>query len=150
MVPFFYAAFYLSILLFVLLFPLRMFYRAIICFLAWFMWVQPMQEFLVVLNSDSKSREYPTHLGPLLNGRAIFLDYSQRQKWQSFSISTQLFHCFGPQPIPAHFTTLFLPAVIVVRKFKWPKTFTFGERSKREENLAALRCVLVSERSNSI
>jgi len=149
MVPFLYAAFYLSILLFVLLSPLMILYRAVICFLAWFMWVGPTQEFLIVLNSDSKSNEYLAHLDSLLNGRAIFLDYGQRQKWRWFSISTQLFHCFGPQPIPQRFITLYLPAVIVVRKFKWPKKFTFGERSKRDKNLDALKCVLVSEPSNS-
>jgi len=150
MVPFFYVIFYLWILVVVLLSPLMMLYRAVICVLAWFMWVGPKQEFLVVFNGESKSSEYLTLLEALLAGRAIFLDYSQRQKWRWFSIPTQLFDCFGPNPIPKRFITLYLPAVILVRKFKWPKNFTFGERSKCEEHLAALREAGANEPSNSM
>jgi hypothetical protein len=102
---------------------------------------------LVVYNSESRRSEYLTLLAPLIEGRAVFLDYSQRRNWPWLSISTQLFHHFGPKPIPERFIIHHLPAVIVVRRFEWPKKFTFGERSHREENLAALQRNLVGGRS---
>jgi hypothetical protein len=144
LVPFIYLAYYLSILLLIVLSPLFILSRAVVCVLAWFIWVGPRQEILVVLNGESKSSEYLAQLEPLLEGRAIFLDYAQRQNWRWFSIPTQLFYGFGPKPIPERFMSLYLPAVILVKKFKWPKRFTFGARSKREENLAALRRELMS------
>jgi hypothetical protein len=150
LVPFIYGAYYFSILLFVALSPLVLLYSTFICVLAWFMWASPTHEMLVVYNSESRRSEYLTHLAPLIEGRAVFLDYRQRRNWPWLSISTQLFHHFGPKPIPERFIIHHLPAVIVVRRFEWPKKFTFGERSRREENLAALQRNLVGGRSATL
>lgn len=146
LVPFIYGVYYLSILIFLALSPFWLLYRTVLCILAWFMWASPTQEIVVVFNGESRTTEYLSHLAPLVEGRAVFLDYSQCRKWPWLSMSAQLFHHFGPKPIPERFMTYYLPAVIVVRRFEWPKRFTFGEHSRREENLEALQHKLIDKR----
>jgi hypothetical protein len=55
----------------------------------------------------------------------------------------QLFELFGPHGKPERFTEFSLPAVIVFRELRRPKTFTFGSRPKDlEEKLERLRAEL--------
>jgi hypothetical protein len=60
----------------------------------------------------------------------------------------QFFDCFGPKSIPEHLTPGLLPAVILLRKFRWPKTFSFGKRSREPvEKMNLLRLELAEIRS---
>jgi hypothetical protein len=143
LVPFFYLTFYFFWLLVVAFWPLFLLYRVVLRMVAGVFWVNPTRDVLVVYNSPSEVSEYASQLLPLLEGRAVSLDYSERKRWRSFSFPTQLFHCFGPKPIPEFVMPHFLPVVIVFRKFGQPKTFGFGARSRdRENNFVRLRTEL--------
>ena len=68
-----------------------------------------------------------------LQARAIILDYSDRERWPKLSLPVQLFWRFGPISIPPQFTELNLPAVILLRRFRFPLKFSFGSAPQRAE-----------------
>jgi hypothetical protein len=79
---------------------------------------------------------------PFLRGRAVSLDYRNRKPWR-FSIPSQLFRCFGPEPLTEFFMPRFLPAVVVIRRFGKPVNFSFGqETADRHGSLARLQAEL--------
>jgi len=122
--------------------PIRFLYRGAVCLLAWFLWVSPKRNVIVAYNAQSELEGSISTLMPVLGGRAVFLDYSDRKRWR-FSIPTQLFRCFGPEPLTEFFMPGFLPAVIVIRRFRKPVNFSFGQRTAdRHSSLARLQAEL--------
>jgi len=143
LLPVFYAIFVLSILLYVALSPLSYLYGWLLCPMVWIEWEKQGKDVLVVLADSKHSEEWTARILPLIGDRAVFLDYSQRERWDHWSLPAQLFEIFGPHGVPERFTVYSLPAVIVFRKFHRPRKVTFGERSKDlEEKIEQLRAAL--------
>ncbi|MGB6473592.1 MAG: hypothetical protein WBF04_05865 [Candidatus Sulfotelmatobacter sp.] len=133
----------LFILLYVMLSPLIYLYGFLLCSKVWIEWEREGKDVLV-LEADSKhSRECMSRILPLVVGRAVLLDYSQRDRWDRWSLPAQLVEIFGPHGVPARFTVHSLPAVIVFKKLRRPEKFLFGGRSKNfEEKIERLRATL--------
>jgi hypothetical protein len=122
--------FYGSALLYLLVWPLILLYSSLLCVIGWV--VLPARGKDVVLVSDGADGLNPntSEIAALVTDRAMFLDYQERKKWKRWSLPVQFFHHFGLTSIPERFTPDFLPAVILLRTFRWPKTFSFGKRSR--------------------
>ena len=142
--PIFYLTFILSILLYVVLSPLIYLYGLLLCTQVWIEWAKQGKDAIVIQTESEHSQEWISRLLPLIGDRAFLLNYSERDRWDRWSLPAQLFEIFGPRGMPERFTPHSLPAVIVFRKFHRPRKFTFGERSKEsEEKLNQLRAELV-------
>jgi hypothetical protein len=109
--------------------PARFLYGSLLCTLAWFAWMKPDRDIIVAHSGDS-SEEWMSRIHPLVDGRAVFLDYDERKSSRQGPLTGWLFYCFGPQPMTGSFMPQYLPAVIVFRKFRRPKTFSFGQLSR--------------------
>ena len=121
--------FYGSILLVLLFLPFVLLYGyAVLCPLLWARWGKNGKDVLVVSGNTEHSREWADKITARVASRAVFLDYDQGGAWKRRSLAVQLFDIFGPHPIPEMFMSLCLPAVIVVKRNRKPKTFVFGPR----------------------
>ena len=129
-------------LLVLLWMPFFYLYGRAVCLMAWFFWVSPTRNVVVVLNRKAELEQAVSSLLQTLSTRAVFLDYSDRQQW-ALSIPTQLFLCFGPQAVTDFRTQGYLPTVIVVNKFRNPASFSLGQLARnRENNLSRLQTEL--------
>ena len=143
LLPFFFLAFYSSILLYVVLSPFIYIYGLLLCSKVWIEWSRQGKDLLVVHTDGKYSDEWMSRLSPLIANRAVLLNYGERDRWLRWSLPVQLFEIFGPKSIPEFFRKHSLPAVIVFRRLRLPQTWTFGERSQeREEKLEQLRAQL--------
>jgi hypothetical protein len=134
------------ILLWVVLWPFGVLYHFALCVAATYSLVKKGQEVLIVQNSgsDALTSSFRLQELPLSQERLIFLDYANHKQWPWRSLPARLFWAFGPIAIPPRFTPDHLPAVLLLRPFRRPKTFSFGRRSKDPESkfaelLAALK-----------
>jgi hypothetical protein len=133
----------LSILLYVMLSPLIYLYGLLLCSKVWIEWEREGKDVLIVQADSIHSREWMSRILPLVGGRAVLLDYSQRDRWERWSLPVQLVEIFGPHGVPERFTVHSLPAVILFRKLRRPEKFFFGGRSKNcEEKIERLRAAL--------
>jgi hypothetical protein len=140
--------YYGSVLVYLLVWPLILLYSSILCLIGWL--VLPARGKDVVLVSDGADGLDPgtSEIAALVAHRAMFLDYQERKKWKRWSLPVQFFDHFGPMSIPERFMPGLLPAVILLRKFRWPKTFSFGTRSREPvEKMNLLRSELTKIRS---
>jgi len=131
--PVFYAIFVLSVLLYVALSPLIYLYGLLLCPMVWIEWERQRKDLLVIYAESNHSQEWMARLSPLISDRAVFLNWSERKRWDRWSLPVQLFDAFGPHWMPEQFTEFSLPSVIVFRKLRRPKRFNFGKRSKENE-----------------
>jgi hypothetical protein len=87
-----------------------------------------------VVRTDTKnSEEWMARIAPLVEGRAVHLNYHERESWKRWSLPAQLFALFGPQPMPSSSMPRFLPVIILFRQFQRPKMFSFREFSRERE-----------------
>jgi hypothetical protein len=139
--PVFYAIFFLSILLYVAFLPLSYLYGLLLCPIVWIEWGKQGKDVLVILAENDHSRAWMARLSPLISNRAVVLNWSERKRWDRWSLRVQLFEVFGPHGMPEQFTEFSLPSVVVFRQLRRPKKFTFGARAKdleaRLEQLSA-------------
>ena len=142
LVPVFVLISILSILLYVMLSPLIYLYGLLLCSKLWIEWDREGKDALILQVDSEHSREWMSRILPLVGGRAVLLDYSQRERWDRWSLSVQLVAIFGPHGVPERFTVHSLPAVILFRKLRRPEKFLFGDRSKNEEKIERLRAAL--------
>jgi len=141
--PIFHAILVLSIFLYVALWPLFYLYGMLLCPMVWIEWGKQGKKALVIFLDSKHSEEWMARLSPLISDRAVFLNWSEHKQWDRWSLPAQLFDVFGPHGMPEQFTRNSLPAVIVFRNLRRPKSFTFGNRSKDlEEKLDQLRAEL--------
>jgi len=133
-VPFAFAGvlFYASILLYLLLYPLIYFYSRLLCVVSWYS-LPTDKGILVVHDNSEHSSEWILKILPLPTERSSYLNWEDHKNWNRWSLPVQLFHQFGPHPIPQFFMPHSLPAVLVFRKFHAPKLFTFGDLSREAE-----------------
>ncbi|HVG92227.1 MAG TPA: hypothetical protein VNB54_12120 [Alphaproteobacteria bacterium] len=122
--------------------PLFYLYGRIVCLMAWLIWISPTSDVILVFNGRAEPDGTLTRLLQMLQTRAVILDYEDRERWR-FSIPTQLFRCFGPQPVTDFYMPGFLPTVIVMRRFRKPASFSFGKRfGDQEATLVRLQAEL--------
>jgi hypothetical protein len=127
-----------SIFLWVIALPVIYLYYLVLCLISWS--VLPKQGKDIIIVSNGKLDDaFENEVSPLIENRALFLNYQERSSWPRWSLPVLLFHAFGPAPIPASFLPRCLPAVIMVRKFKFPSQFSFGplvlDRGAKLQNL---------------
>ena len=125
-----YAISLLTIVWLLIFLPVWLLYAALLCVTAWFAWTRPGRDIIVVHSNTKRSEEWMSRILPLIDRRAVVLNYDDRKGWNRWSLPVQLFRCFGPQPTAEIFLPQSLPAVIVLRKFRLPRTFTFGRLSQ--------------------
>jgi hypothetical protein len=139
--PVFGSIFVLSIFLYVALSPLIYIYGLLLCPMVWIEWQKQGKDVLVIQADNEHCREWEARLSPLISGRAVVLNWSERKRWDRWTLPVQLFDVFGPHGMPEQFTESSLPSVIVFRQLRRPKKFNFGGRSRdleaRIEQLSA-------------
>ena len=136
--------FYLSVAIYIVFLPLIFLQSALVCIFGWFVFTQRGKGLIIIHCGTDRSVEWLPRLRSLADQGTMFLDYDDRRNWKFWSFPVRAYEAFGPRSIPEQFTTGLLPAIIVLKKFKWPRTFAFGSRCqelelKWEQLLAALR-----------
>jgi hypothetical protein len=133
-----------SIILWVIALPVIYLYHLLLCVTAWSVLSKRGKDIIVVSNGRLDNG-FENEIIPLIENRELFLNYEERSSWPRLSLPVLLFHAFGPAPIPASFLPRCLPAVILVRKFRFPSQFSFGplvmDRTSKLQNLRSRKSV---------
>ncbi len=99
----------------VLYFP----HRLTLYMLVWVLWLSKGQDVLVVYSDSPIWHEYmATQILPLVQERAIVLNWSERSQWSRWSLHVHVFHYFGGD-------REFNPLVVLFRPFHRARTFRF-------------------------
>ena len=123
------------ILLALLLFALH---RAILHALVWLVWLPKGKDTLVVYSNSPIWQEYMTEqVLPLVEDRAIVLNWSERSRWRKWRMTQQVFYNFGGHQE-------FNPLVVLFRPFRRARLFRFWSAFKEwkhghSESLEALK-----------
>jgi len=137
------------VLLWVVALPLIFLYYAGLFAIAWSTLPQRGKDMIVVSNGKSDEL-FEKEIIPIVQDRAFFLNYEDRSNWSRWSVPVLLFRAFGPTPIPASFLSKCLPSVVLIRKFKLPRQFSFGPLiTNKDMNLRDLRSTLEGPYRNS-
>lgn len=89
-------------------------------------WRSEGKDVLTVFADTPSSKQRMEQILPLVASRSEFLNWSEREGWNRWSIGPQIFRFYsflGPQPFRLKSC---LPVVLVFRRFYWPTTFSFG------------------------
>jgi hypothetical protein len=139
LIPFLFLAFYVPILLYVVLSPLIYLYGLLLCSRVWIEWEEQGKDVLIVHTDGEHSEEWMSRIRPVVGDRAVLLNYNERDRWDRWSLPVQLFEIFGPQTMPGDFRRYALPSVIFFRKLHRPRKFSFGKPKDCETRLENLR-----------
>jgi hypothetical protein len=93
----------LIVVLLPLIVPLAMFaitshlvYRALLYLVVWVLWLPKGKDVLLVYSDSPIWFEYmTTQILPLVQERAVVLNWSERKKWSRWSLGVVVFHHFG-------------------------------------------------------
>jgi hypothetical protein len=143
------------ILLALLAFGLSMLYGGALYLLVWLLWLPKGKDILFVYSDSPIWREYMTaEILPVVERRAVVLNWSERSKWPPWSLGALVFRRFGG-------TRDFNPLVVLFRPLERARAYRFwppfqdwkrGSREPvetlRQELLLALRGDLNYDRSN--
>lgn len=123
------AAFFVPLL--VLLFPVLVLYaasywmyRITLDLLIWLWWSRSGKDVLLIYSNSPIWHEYmTTQILPLVQQRAVVLNWSERTSWPKWSLAVRAFNMFkGARD--------FNPMVIVFRPFRGAKSFRFFQSFK--------------------
>jgi hypothetical protein len=123
------------ILVALLLFALH---RAILYVLVWLLWLPKGKDTLLVYSNSPIWQEYMTEqVLPLVEDRAIVLNWSERSRWPKWRLTQQVFYRFGGH-------REFNPLVVLFRPFRRARLFRFWSAFKEwkhghTESLEALK-----------
>jgi hypothetical protein len=110
--------------------PLILLYGFTLLCRVWFNWKREGKDVLIVLSDSQGSHRRMERISPLVKDRAKFINWSKRASWRRLSLGPQLFYyfyCFfGPPPFARERS---LPAVIVFRRLRLPRSFSFYGQS---------------------
>jgi hypothetical protein len=71
-------------------------YRALLYLLVWALWLPRGKDVLLVYSDSPIWHEYiTTQILPLLQERAVVLNWSERKKWSRWSLGVAVLHHFG-------------------------------------------------------
>jgi hypothetical protein len=111
-------------------------YRVTLYLLIWLLWLRKGKDVLFIYSDSPIWHEYMTsQILPLVQERAIVLNWSQRKTWQKWSLAVRAFQMFSGRRD-------FNPMVMLFRRFRGAKSFRFfsafkewkhGETQKIEE-----------------
>jgi|SRR5215472_7114661 len=129
------------VFLWIVALPLIFLYYSVLCVIAWCVLPQRGRDVIVI--SDGKPDDvFDEEVLPMIRNRAFFLNYEERSIWSRWSLPVLLYFAFGPIPNPVLRATC-LPAVLLIRKFKLPRKFSFGPLiSDTTINVQSLRSCL--------
>ncbi len=96
-------------------------HRAVLYALVWLLWLPRGTDTLLVYSDSPIWQEYMTsQVLPLVQERAVVLNWSERKRWPRLSLAVHVFHSFGGR-------REFNPMVIVFRPFARAKRFRFWQ-----------------------
>ena len=94
-------------------------HRFALYLLVWLLWLPRGKDVLVVYSDSPIWREYmTTQVLPLVQERAIVLNWSERKRWSRWWLGVPVFHNFGGE-------SDFNPLVILFRPLRPARTFRF-------------------------
>jgi hypothetical protein len=145
LVPLFYLLYLLWVVLYVIFLPFLLLYGFALLLVVRKTWMSRGKDVLAVHSDGRDARSWMLQIVPLIEGRAVFLNYEERKNWQRWSLPAQLFYHFGPQVAVETLARRALPVVILFRKSGQPKKFFFGYKSREfEAKLERLRSELAT------
>lgn len=125
------AAIFLVVLLFPLIAPVLLvvfLYRAVLYLAIWLTWLPMGKDVLLVYSDSPIWRDYMTNeIMPLVQDRAIVLNWSERKTWSSWSLAVRAHRIFGGE-------REFNPLVILFRPFRFAKTLRFWPAFKESKH----------------
>ena len=129
----------LIVVLLPLILPLALFavashllYRALLYLLVWALWLPKGKDILFVYSDSSIWHEYmETQILPLVQERAIVLNWSERKKWSRWSLGVAVFHHFGGAGDFNPLVVLFQP-LRSARLFRFWSAFKDWKRGYKE------------------
>jgi hypothetical protein len=140
-----YLIYFLYVALLVISLPLILIYYFSLCIGAWFFLPRVGKDVLVVSNGKADAEPWLSQITPMVKERAVFLNYEEHQNWQRWSLPVMLFHAFGPSGKPPSFIKYSIPAVLLMRRFRLPTLYSFGERAlDKQTKLDELKAALGS------
>jgi hypothetical protein len=99
-------------------------YRALLYLLVWAVWLPKGKDILLVYSDSPRWHEYlVTHIFPLVQERAVVLNWSQRKQWTRWSLGVAVFRQFAGERD-------FNPLVVLFRPFRVAKIFRFWSAFK--------------------
>jgi hypothetical protein len=106
-------------LLALLMFGLSMLYGGALHLFVWLLWLPKGKDILFVYSDSPIWHEYmTTEILPLVEGRAVVLNWSERSKWPLWSLGVSVFYRFGGGRD-------FNPLVVLFRPLRRARTFRF-------------------------
>jgi hypothetical protein len=103
---------------------LALLYRGALYLLVWLLWLPKGKDILFVYSDSPIWHEYmTTEILPLVERRAVVLNWSERGKWPLWSLGVSVFHRFGGGRD-------FNPLVVLFRPLRRAKTFRFWSAFK--------------------
>lgn len=77
-------------------FALHLLLRAVLYLLVWLLWIPKGKDVLFVFSDSPIWREYMiSHVLPLVQRRAVVLNWSERSQWSPWSLKVSVFRAFG-------------------------------------------------------
>jgi hypothetical protein len=110
-------------------------YALLLHVLLWVLWSPAGKRVLFVYSNSPVWQSYiEDNILPKLPQGSVVLNWSERRRWHSWSLSAVVFHCFGG-------SREFNPLAIVVRPLRWVRVFRFWRafRDAKHGNPNALR-----------
>jgi len=99
-------------------------YRALLYLLVWASWLPRGKDILFVYSDSPIWHEYmATQVLPLVQGRSVVLNWSERKRWSRWSLGVAVFHHFGGEGD-------FNPMVVLFRPLRLAKMFRFWSAFK--------------------
>lgn len=129
----------LVVVLLPLVLPLALFavashfaYRALLYLLVWALWLPRGKDILFVYSDSPIRHEYmATQVLPLVQERAVVLNWSERKKWSRWSLGVAVFHHFGGAGDFNPLVVLFQP-LRLARVFRFWSAFKDWKRGYKE------------------
>jgi hypothetical protein len=131
----YYGAILVSLALCLVLSPLILVYWLFLCWRISHEWRSAGKDVLTIFADTPSSEQRMEQLLPLVASRSEFLNFSEREGWNRWSIGPQVFRFYsflGPQPFRLKSC---LPVVFVFRRIFWPTIFSFGWRGTTEAQI---------------
>jgi hypothetical protein len=110
----------------------HLFYRALLYLLVWVLWLPKGKDVLFVYSDSPIWQEYmTTQVLPLVQERAVVLNWSDRKKWSRWSLGVAVFHHFGGARDFNPLIVLFQP-LRLARIFRFWSAFRDWKRGYKE------------------